>query len=134
MRRLCLLLLLVLGAGVLASPARAQIVKPDGMTIPWFHSPAERRAREACEQNLPECRASVRQEIAKEKAASMVTPWLILGFAVLGVLLWLRGQERRRERKRAAAQRHHDPQAYRKLDRTREERDADAARERERLS
>ena len=134
--RLFLILALV-GCGYVAgsaAPARAQIMKPDGFTLPWFRSPAERRAREACEQNLPECRASVRRQIAEEKAASMVTPWLILGAGVLVALLWLRMQEKKKEKKRARAQRQHNPDAFRKLDRTKEERAADAARERERMS
>lgn len=133
MRVLSLVLTLLMLAGIGSTPATAQIMKPDGFAIPWFHSPAERQAREACEQNLPECRASVRQEIAKEKAATVITPWLILGVAILGVLFWMRAQEKKKEKRRVRAQRHHDPNAYRRLDKTREEREADAERERQRM-
>jgi uncharacterized protein HemX len=129
--RVVLTLLMLAGGG--AAPAAAQIMKPDGFAIPWFHSPAERQAREACEQNLPECRASVRREIAKEKAATVITPWLLFGVAILGVLLWMRSQEKKKEKRRLRAQRHHDPAAYRRLDKTREEREAEIARERERM-
>jgi hypothetical protein len=125
------LFLALLACGYLGgdvAPARAQVMKPDGIALPWFRSPAERRAREACEQNLPECRASVRQQIADEKAASMITPWLILGVGILVALLWLRVQEKKKLKKRASAQRRHNPETFRKLDRAREERPADRER------
>ena len=138
MRPLRLILFLALIAcgylGPSVVPARAQVMKPDGIALPWFRSPAEQRARAACEQNLPECRASVRQQMADEKAASMITPWLILGVAILAVLFWLRAQEKKKEKKRAQAQRRHNPESFRKLDRTREEREADEAREREKMT
>lgn len=126
------LLLALIGCGYVA-PAGAQIIKPDGITLPWFRSPAEQRAREACAQNLPECRASVRREMAQEKTATVITPWLILGVGVLVALLWLRAQERKKLKKRASAQRRHNPETFRKLDRTREERATEATRERERM-
>jgi hypothetical protein len=119
----------LLMAGGFAAPASAQVMKRDGFTIPWFHSAAERRAREACENNQPDCRPSVRQQIADEKAASLITPWLILGAVILGTLFWLRRREQERLKKRRAAQRKHDPRAYKKLDQTKEERNAEAARD-----
>jgi hypothetical protein len=114
-------------AGGFAAPASAQVMKRDGFTIPWFHSAAERRAREACENNQPDCRPSVRQQIADEKAMSLITPWLILGAVVLGALFWLRKRDQDRLKKRRQAQRKHDPKAYKKLDQDKEERAAEDA-------
>lgn len=116
-------------AGGFAVPASAQIMKRDGFTIPWFHSAAERRAREACENKQPDCRPSVRQQIADEKAVSLITPWLILGGVILGALFWLRKREQDRIKKRRNAQRKHDPKAYKKLDQSKEDRAEEAARD-----
>jgi hypothetical protein len=116
-------------AGGFAAPASAQVMKRDGFTIPWFHSAAERRAREACENNQPDCRPSVRQQIADEKAVSLITPWLILGAVVLGALFWLRKRDQDRTKKRRQAQRKHDPKAYKKLGQDKEERAAEEARD-----
>jgi hypothetical protein len=116
-------------AGGFAAPASAQIMKRDGFTIPWFHSAAERRAREACENNQPDCRPSVRQEIMDEKAASLITPWLILGTIILGALFWLRKRDQEKIKKRRQAQRKHDPKAFKKLGQSKEDRDAETARD-----
>lgn len=99
------------------SPASAQVFKPTGMAIPSFFFPAaERRARDACADNLPNCRASVRAQMEQEMAVSLVIPWVILGVGVLVVLFYLRKQERAKARARALARRHHDPGAFRRLD------------------
>ena len=107
-------------AGPGASPAQAQVIKPYGMPIPsFFFSPGEERARDACAQNLPTCRASVRAEMEQEMAISLVIPWIILAVGVLIVLFYLRAQEKKKAQARAAARKHHDPGAFRKLDRER---------------
>ena len=113
------------------APVHAQVFDPVGVSLPWFRSEAEKRDRQACEQNLPECKGSVRQEIAKERMASAITPWLLLGVAVLCVLVFLRVQERSRAKRRRRAQQRHDPQAFRELDKTTAER-AELAERRER--
>lgn len=84
---------LVAGSGA-AQPAAAQIMPDNGIDFGFFLSPAERRAREACEKNLPECRADVRRQMQDEKGGSLLTPWLLLGVAVLGVLLYARKVEK----------------------------------------
>jgi preprotein translocase subunit Sec63 len=116
-------------AGGFAAPASAQIMKRDGFTIPWLHSAAERRAREACQNNQPDCRPSVRKDIADEKAISLITPWLIMGGIILGALIWLRKREQEKVKKRRQAQRKHDPKAFKKLDQSKEDRDAETARD-----
>lgn len=101
-----------------AAPAHAQVIKPYGMPIPsFFFSRAERRAREACADELATCRASVRAEMEQEMAISLVLPWITLGIAVLCVLFWLRAQDKKKELARQAARKHHNPGAFRKLDR-----------------
>ena len=115
--------------GGLGAPASAQVMKRDGFAIPWFHSAADQRAREACENNQPDCRASVRAEIDQEKAISLLLPWALAGAVVLGVLFWMRKREQERIKKRRAAQRKHDPKAYKKLDQSKEDRDAEAERD-----
>ncbi len=113
-----------------APPAQAQIIKPQGLTIPgFFFSPAERRAREACAQERPECRTAVRAQMEQEMAISLALPWVLLGAAVLGVLFWLRGQEKKKQRASLAARARHEPGAFRKFDRDRAERAKDAADE-----
>ena len=113
--------------GGIAAPASAQIMKRDGFTIPWFHS--DQRARDACFNNQPDCRPAVRAEIDQEKAISLLLPWAILGAIVLGVLFWLRKLEQDKIKKRKNAQRKHDPKAFKKLDQSKEDRDAEAARD-----
>lgn len=110
-----------------APEAGAQIMKRDGFTLNWFASPAERRAREACANNQPDCRPSVRDQMDKEKAFSLLLPWALAGAIVLGVLFWLRKQEQEKLKKRRTAQQKHDPKAYKKLDQTKEDRAAEAA-------
>ena len=60
---------------------------------------------------------TVRAQMEQEMAVSLMMPWIMLGAAVLGVLFWLRAQERKKQRMRDAARLHHDPGAFRKLDR-----------------
>ena len=118
----------VLACGI-APEAGAQIMKRDGFTIDFFRSPAERRAREACETNQPDCRPQVRAQIDQEKAFSLLLPWAIAGGIILGILLWLRKLEQQKLKKRREAQRKHDPKAYKKLDQTKEDRAAEAAKD-----
>ena len=56
-----------LGTLLVPSPAAAQKMSEDGFTLPWFHSRGEKLARQACIDDLPECRDSVRKQIATEK-------------------------------------------------------------------
>lgn len=127
MRRYRLLFLafaMVIGfSGVAAPrPAAAQVIKPYGMPIPSFFFPAgERRAREACAEESPNCRASVRAQMEQEMAISLVIPWILLGAGVLLVLFYLRAEEKKKAKARELARRHHDPGAFRKLDRDKTE-------------
>jgi hypothetical protein len=109
------------------SPAAAQVFKQQGLPIPaFFFSAAERRAREACADNLPNCRASVRARMEQEMAISLTIPYVVLAIGLLVVLVWLRGHEKKKARARALARRHHDPGAFRKLDKDKtEKRNAD---------
>ena len=112
---------------VFSTPAQAQVFKPHGMTIPGlFFSTSEQRARQACIDDRPECRNSIRAEVEQEMAISLVAPWILLAVAILSVLFWLRGQEKKKDRARLAARRHHDPEKFRKLDRDKTERTATA--------
>lgn len=119
-----------LGVGVGASSAAAQEIPQFGIPIPWFRSRAEKLARAACENNLPECRADVRRQLAAEKQVSLVTPWILLCLAVLGVLLYMRKKEKDRARQREEARRKHVPGAFKKLDQTPGDAAADAADDR----
>ncbi len=111
-----------LGTVATAPPATAQIIKPYGMAIPsFFFSAGERRAREACVENRPECRASVRAEIEQEMLISLIIPWALLGVGILIVLFALRNAERKKLKAAAEARRHHDPGKFRKLDREKSE-------------
>jgi hypothetical protein len=119
-RRLLLLLIIAFagfsGPGV--PSAQAQVFKPTGLTIPSFFFPqGERRAREECKANGPNCRAAVRAQLEHEMAISLTIPWIILAAGVLWALIALRKQEKKKQRQRAAARRHHDPASFRKLDR-----------------
>ena len=58
----------------MAAPATAQQMHDDGVALPWFHSRAEQMARDACENDLPECRDSVRKQLATEKAITRTLP------------------------------------------------------------
>lgn len=113
----------------LTPSAGAQVMKRDRFTIPWFRSAAEQRARDACLNNQPDCRPSVRDQIDQEKAISLLAPWGILGIAILGVLFWLRKLEQDKNKKLRDAQRKHDPKAYKKLDQTKEDRAAETAKD-----
>ncbi len=100
----------------LVAPARAQVMPEQGMTLPWFRSRSEQVQRDACRRNLPECRATVRAQMDIEQSITVILPWAALGVAVLGVLFYLRAQEKKRERKKKIARMHHTPGAYKTLD------------------
>ena len=72
------------------APVRAQEMRTPGIDFGWFRSSTERAQREACRRNLPECRASVRAQMNIEQSITVIVPWAALGFAILGVLFWLR--------------------------------------------
>ena len=99
-------LVLLLGLAQLA-PVRAQVMPSQGIDIPWFTSTSERAQREACRRNLPECRATVRAQMAVEQSITVMLPWAALGVAIIGVLFWLRNQEKKRERQKKLARMHH---------------------------
>jgi hypothetical protein len=99
-----------------APPATAQVFKQQGLPIPsFFFSGAERRGREACADNLPNCRASVRARMNQEMEISLTIPYIILAVGLVIVLVWLRGQEKKKAKARALARSHHAPGAFRKL-------------------
>jgi hypothetical protein len=109
------------------------VIKPMGMTLPCiFCSASERLQRQQCADDLPECRPSVRAQMEQEMGASLVTPWLLLGALVLLALFVLRARDKKKAQQRRAAQRHHNPATFRKLDKTREDKAEEAARKRER--
>jgi hypothetical protein len=104
-----------------------------GLTLPWFRSRSEEIQRDACRRNLPECRASVRAQMDIEQSITVILPWAALGLAVLGVLFYLRAQEKKRERKKKLARMHHNPGAFKKLEKekqARSEEDDEADRDR----
>ena len=125
---------------VVSAPVQAQgpnpaVIKPSGLTLPtwlpdWLMPPEEKRARKACAQNLPTCRAAVRRQMETEMAASLVTPWLMLGVGILIALLVLRAREKAKTKQRESARRHHDPRTYRKLGKTADELAEEAERKR----
>jgi hypothetical protein len=103
-----IVLILLLGFAAFAPvPARAQIMHEDGVPIPWFHSRSEKLARQACMQNLPECRDSVRQKLATELMITNLAPWVMICLIVLGAVMYVRIRDAKREARRQAAQRHH---------------------------
>jgi hypothetical protein len=106
-----------------ALPASAQIMPDQGIPLPFFRSRSEEIARRACRENLPECRASVRAQMELEQSITVIVPWAALGIAILGILFWLRAQEKKKEQKRRRARRHHDPSTFRNLDKTQADRD-----------
>lgn len=98
-------------------------MKPNGWPLPGFlFSATEKRAREACAEERSECRAAVRAQMHYEMQISLVVPWLALGLAVLGRLMWGRVQEKKKAKARLLARSHHDPGKFRKLDRDDDER------------
>jgi hypothetical protein len=125
-------LVLLLGLAQLA-PARAQVMPSQGIDIPWFRSTSERAQREACRRNLPECRATVRAQMAVEQSITVILPWAGLGVAILGVLFWLRIQEKKRERQKQLARMHHAAGAYKKADKPQKTGSRDDDEEAERL-
>ena len=64
---------------------------------------SERRAREACAQELPNCGAAVCAQMEYEMAISLTIPWIILGVGVIIVLMWLRSQEKKKAKARLLA-------------------------------
>jgi hypothetical protein len=98
-------------------PAAAQIMPDNGIDFGrFFRSRQEQMAREACENNLPECRADIRRQMQEEKSLSLLTPWILLGLGILGVLLVARKREKAKEKHRREAQRKHVPGAFKQLD------------------
>jgi len=116
-------------------PAVAQVMKQQGLPIPaFFFSGAERRAREACADNLPNCRASVRAQMEQEMEISLTLPYVGLGIGLIVVLVMLRGQEKKKAKARALARSHHDPGAFRKLDKEKKEKQSDGDDDEDQLS
>ena len=137
-RRLLSAFALVIGLSAIRSSRagfRADPMPELWFDIPWFHSTtAERHAREACASSelagvLRLCRCV--RNWPQEHAASLVTPWLILG-GRHSCLRWSGcgvKEPRRRAKQRQRAQRRHDPKAFRKLDKTPEDRAEESARD-----
>lgn len=113
-------LALLLGFAALP-PVQAQEMRTPGIDFSWFRSSQEQAQRDACRRNLPECRATVRAKMNFEQSITVIVPWAGLGIAILGVLLWLRGKEKKRERQKRLARMNHTPGAQRKLDKAKEE-------------
>ncbi len=142
MQRLALAALAAVLVTAASLPVQAQgpnpaVIKPSGLTLPtwlpdWLMPPDEKRARRACAQNLPTCRESVRRQMETEMAASLLTPWLILGTGILVALLYLRSREKAKAKQRDAARRHHEPGTFRKLGKTADELAEEAERKRRR--
>ena len=127
----------ILGVASFVGPLRAAetppVIKPMGMAIPsFFFSASEARQRNACANNLPECRPSIRAQMEQEMAYSMILPWVLVGVGILAALFYLRAQERKKQKQRLAARRHHDPNKFRKLGQTDDEKEAEARRKRQR--
>jgi hypothetical protein len=100
-----------------AMPVQAQVMTPNGWPVPsFFFSGTEQRAREACAEKRPECRASVRAQMEYEMAISLFIPWVLVGIAALGGLSYARVQEKKKQKARMLARAHHDPGKFRKLD------------------
>jgi hypothetical protein len=104
-RKLCFVVML--GLGSLAPLPAAAIMSDDGMQLPWFRSKAEKAARQACEDDLPECRDSIRKQIASEKAITRYLPWILLCLVILGAVRYVNMREKQRDRRREEAARHH---------------------------
>ncbi|MCB2106616.1 MAG: hypothetical protein KDE14_02895 [Rhodobacteraceae bacterium] len=109
---------------VASSAANAQEIPQFGIPLPsWFRSRSEQLAREACENGLPNCRPDVLKQLNAEKQFSLLTPWLLLGSALLVVLIYARKKEKEKEQHRREARRKHVPGAFKKLDQTKTEKD-----------
>src|SRR5262249_52341489 len=102
-----LVLILLLGFGAFGAPAQAQVMRQDGMTLPWFHTRSEKMARQACADNLPECRDSVRQKMVVEQIITLLAPWVALALILLIGSMYLRVRDRMREKRRHEAERVH---------------------------
>jgi hypothetical protein len=114
----------VLPIAAVPTAAVAQIMPDNGIDFGFFRSAQEKRARAACEQNLPECRADVRRQMQTEKGYSLLTPWILLGLGILGVLLYARKREKAKEEQRKLARRKHVPGQFKGLDKTGDQRTA----------
>ena len=114
-RAIVLASVILLGLALLA-PARAQVMPSQGIDFSWFRSASDRAQRDACRRNLPECRAAVRAQMDFEESITVILPWAGLGVAILGVLIWLRAQEKKREQKKKMARMMHTPNSVRRLD------------------
>ncbi len=115
----------VIGAG--SSPALAQTMPDQGIPLPFFRSRAQEFARGACRENRPGYRSSVRAQMELECTITVIVPWAAVGVAILGVLFWLRAQEKKKEKHRIRARRHHDPSTCRNLDKTQADRHREAS-------
>ncbi len=119
------LLLSSIGPVMLPLPATAQIMHDDGMQIPWFRSKADKLARQACENDLPECRDSIRKQLATEKAITRYIPWILICLCLLGAARYARKREEERNRQKAEAARHHIRASLREQNERKPDRDDD---------
>jgi hypothetical protein len=128
-----ILAVVIIGPAPVHAAETAPVIKPMGMPIPsFFFSTSEARQRNACADELPECRPSVRAQMEQEMAYSMILPWVLAGGGILIGLFYLRKQEKKKLKLRKAAQRHHDPSKFRKLGQTVDEKEDEARRKRQR--
>ena len=104
--------------------AVAHIMPDNGIDFGFFRSAQEKRVRAACEQDLPECRANVRHQMQTEKGYSFLTPWILLGLGILGVLLYARKREKSKQEQRKLAKRKHVPGQFKGLYKTGDQRTA----------
>ena len=111
----------------------APIIKGRGIAIPSFFFPSlKARQRDACANELAECRPAIRAEMEEEMAYSMILPWALVGVGVLGSLFYLRAQEKKKQKQRLAARRRTDPAKFRKLSQTDDEKETEARRKKQR--
>jgi hypothetical protein len=104
-----------------ASPALAQDMGNNGFVLPgFFFSRPEEIARSNCINELPSCRASVRQRLDLERSISLIAPWFLLAVAMAGYLVYLRGKDQEKAKHRRLAQRKHVAGAFRKDDKAEE--------------
>jgi hypothetical protein len=117
-----------------ASPTLAQDMGERGVPIPsFFFSRQERLAREACENKSPNCRSSVRDQMALEREISLLLPWAGLGVGLVLLLTYMRKKEQEKEKRRRMAQRNHVPGAFKTLDQDRPESEDRDSRDRDRF-